>query len=42
MCKKHYTVPRMFKNMSTITKMWIGLAVLALLSPIGIIIPDKV
>jgi cobalt/nickel transport protein len=41
MCKKHYTVPRMLKNMSTITKMWLGLAVLALLSPIGIIIPDK-
>lgn len=31
----------MFKNMSTITKMWIGLAVLALISPIGIILPDK-
>jgi len=30
----------MFKNMSTITKMWIGLAVLALFSPIGIILPD--
>ena len=42
MCKKHYMLPRMFKNMSTMTKMWIGIAVLALLSPIGIIIPDKV
>ena len=31
----------MFKNISTITKMWIGLAVLALLSPIGIILPEK-
>jgi hypothetical protein len=41
MCRKHYTVPRMFKNMTTITKMWVGLAVLALFSPIGIILPDK-
>jgi cobalt/nickel transport protein len=41
MCKKHFEVPRMCKNMSTITKMWIGLAVLALLSPIGIILPEK-
>jgi len=41
MCKKHFEVPRMFRNMSTITKMWIGIAVLALLSPIGIILPEK-
>jgi cobalt/nickel transport protein len=27
---------------STIKKMWLGLVVLALLSPLGIIIPDKV
>ena len=31
----------MSKSMSTITKMWLGLAVLALISPIGIILPDK-
>jgi cobalt/nickel transport protein len=30
----------MSEKISTIKKMWIGLAVLALLSPIGIIIPD--
>ena len=41
MCKKHFEIPRMFKNMSTITKMWVGLAVLALLSPIGIILPAR-
>ncbi len=41
MCRKHYTLPKIFRNMSTITKMWIGIAVLALLSPIGIILPDK-
>ena len=32
----------MSKNISTVNKMWIGLAVLALISPVGIIIPDKV
>jgi cobalt/nickel transport protein len=31
----------MSEKISTITKMWIGLAVLAILSPIGIILPDK-
>lgn len=31
----------MSKNISTVKKMWIGLAVLALLSPVGLIIPDK-
>ena len=31
----------MSKNISTVNKMWIGLAVLALISPIGIILPDK-
>lgn len=31
----------MSEKMSTIKKMWIGLAVLVILSPIGIIIPDK-
>jgi hypothetical protein len=41
MCKRHYEVPRFLRNMPTITKMWVGLAVLALLSPIGIILPDK-
>jgi cobalt/nickel transport protein len=41
MCKRHYGVPRFLKNMSTITKMWIGIVVLALLSPLGIILPDK-
>ena len=30
----------MSKGMSTIKKMWLGLAVLALVSPIGIILPD--
>jgi hypothetical protein len=31
----------MSKNISTLKKMWIGLAVLALLSPVGLILPDK-
>ncbi|HET6420217.1 MAG TPA: PDGLE domain-containing protein [Geobacteraceae bacterium] len=31
----------MSKSISTVKKMWIGLAVLALLSPIGLILPDK-
>jgi cobalt/nickel transport protein len=31
----------MSKNISTVKKMWIGLAVLALLSPVGLILPDK-
>jgi len=31
----------MSKGMSTIKKMWLGLAVLALISPIGIILPEK-
>ncbi len=41
MCKKHFEMPRMFRNMSTITKMWIGVAVLALISPVGIILPER-
>ncbi len=41
MCKRHFEMPIMFKNMSTITKMWLGLAVLAVISPIGIILPAK-
>lgn len=31
----------MSKSMTTTQKLWIGLIVLALLSPVGIIIPDK-
>jgi cobalt/nickel transport protein len=31
----------MSKGTSTIKKMWIGLVVLAIISPIGIILPDK-
>ncbi|MEN6474458.1 MAG: PDGLE domain-containing protein [Syntrophaceae bacterium] len=31
----------MSKEMSTINKLWLGLCVLALLSPIGLILPDK-
>ena len=31
----------MKRSMSTVKKMWIGLAVLALVSPVGIILPDK-
>ena len=31
----------MSKTISTVKKMWLGLAVLALLSPIGLILPDK-
>jgi hypothetical protein len=31
----------MSKNISTVKKMWIGLAVLALASPVGLILPDK-
>jgi len=31
----------MKNGLSTIKKMWLGLAVLALISPIGIILPDK-
>ncbi len=29
------------KNLSTINKMWLGLAVLAILSPVGLILPDR-
>ena len=28
------------KNLSTVKKMWLGLAVLALASPVGVILPD--
>jgi hypothetical protein len=31
----------MNKNISTVKKMWLGLAVLALASPIGLILPEK-
>jgi hypothetical protein len=31
----------MSKTVSIVKKMWLGLAVLALLSPIGLILPDK-
>ena len=31
----------MSKNISTLKKMWIGLAVLALLSPLGLILPAR-
>jgi cobalt/nickel transport system permease protein/cobalt/nickel transport protein len=31
----------MKKNISTVKKMWLGLAVLALASPMGIILPDQ-
>ena len=41
MCKRHFEMPRMFRNMTTTTKMWLGLAVLAVISPIGLILPDK-
>lgn len=41
MCKKHFTVPRMLNNTSTVTRMWIGIAVLALFSPLGIILPER-
>ncbi len=41
MCRKHFRAPIILRNVSTQTKMWIAIAVLALLSPIGILLPDR-
>ncbi|HTP67047.1 MAG TPA: PDGLE domain-containing protein [Geobacteraceae bacterium] len=41
MCRKHFRTPLFLRNLSTQTKMWIGIAVLALFSPLGIILPAK-
>ena len=41
MCRNHYRLPRVLRNLSTRTKMWVGIAALALISPIGIILPAK-